>query len=624
MLYVKWLLLEQEGYRCVGRLLGRVELPNLESRAYLFSWPQRLSFFRWDLLLAIAVPIVLAAALFWLCPRWRTWCAALLAMLTITVMALQMHGYWYVGQFQNWDLWRDAVKWGMMHPDDASQYGGVTIALKIAALIVGVVAVALATNWSLRRPRETKFLHRTLIPLFAGLSVVMVMAWTAPMPATAYHRGSAWVCVRSLLGASDIDDTRYAALTKPQILQKWREVSGTPAPEPIPAYFGAAKDYDVLCFILETAPARCLDVAGEMPDTPAMRQLREHSWVGTNHVSSYPYTRWAVFSLMTSWYPIEAYLNSAGVGKALPGLPQTLRSNGYATKAYKPYADDDADEFFQVCQGISEIVHATSALMTGEKPEALNWRQKADLDHRALETLKSDMTRWVRADQRYLALYLPQIGHGPWLDVVQDGVQHSTVDRGKAIIALQDQWLGELVDHLRSLGRLDRTIIVVVGDHGVRTRREDPDFEGGLIAPYSFRVPLLLYVPQVLAKPAVITHMTSHIDLAPSILDLLGSRDGRDWEMGAPLWDGRLAQRKVYFWANALLGADGYFDSHTYGMWQHVADVAYVSPTFSFSAATPVSLVSPDGQGVVNTLTDALAAQDRVTRLGIGQPVAGK
>ena len=52
--------------------------------------------------------------------------------------------------------------------------------------------------------------------------------------------------------------------------------------------------------------------------------------------------------------------------------------------------------------------------------------------------------------------------------------------------------------------------------------------------------------------------MTSHIDIAPSVLDLLGIEDDRGLELGSPMWEPALADRTTFFFARSYLGADGY------------------------------------------------------------------
>ena len=134
--------------------------------------------------------------------------------------------------------------------------------------------------------------------------------------------------------------------------------------------------------------------------------------------------------------------------------------------------------------------------------------------------------------------------------------------RGRALMLLQDSWLKEIVDQVRAAGRLQRTIIALTGDHGVRARAEDPALEPGTISDYTFRVPLLIHAPQTLSHTVVVSEPTSHIDLAPTILGLLGAVEPAGRMQGVPIWQ-RAATNRIYLLAFAYGGADGFVQDGT-------------------------------------------------------------
>ena len=86
-------------------------------------------------------------------------------------------------------------------------------------------------------------------------------------------------------------------------------------------------------------------------------------------------------------------------------------------------------------------------------------------------------------------MFFPEIGHGPWIALANEA---TVLERGRSLMLLQDAWLGEVLDLIQSLGRLDRTVVAVTADHGVRTRTEDPALPAGAISDYMFRVPLIV------------------------------------------------------------------------------------------------------------------------------------
>src|SRR5206468_608326 len=105
------------------------------------------------------------------------------------------------------------------------------------------------------------------------------------------------------------------------------------------------------------------------------------------------------------------------------------------------------------------------------------WRAKLEKDRAALRSMQDDIRQWTGRGQNYLAAYLPQIAHGPWVDVVSDGAEQSILKRGHNLMMLQDKLLGEAIETVRQSGRLDHTLIIVTSDHGIRTSVEDPAFQ---------------------------------------------------------------------------------------------------------------------------------------------------
>jgi arylsulfatase A-like enzyme len=142
------------------------------------------------------------------------------------------------------------------------------------------------------------------------------------------------------------------------------------------------------------------------------------------------------------------------------------------------------------------------------------------------------------------------------------------MERGHALARYQDTWLGELVQELERDGVLENTIIVVTADHGLR---RVPSLQGGLprnlsqgtLDDLAVRVPLLIYAPRVLKQSVKIEFPTSHVDIAPTILDMLGIASGRNLEQGVSVLNPRLRGRRLFL---QVQGADGFFQGGNYYM----------------------------------------------------------
>jgi arylsulfatase A-like enzyme len=333
--------------------------------------------------------------------------------------------------------------------------------------------------------------------------------------------------------------------------------------------FGRARDYDVIFYLYESLPWVC--ASGPAADTalPNLRALTGRGFRADAHYATYPYSRRAYLSIYAAWYPGNAIRGAfEELGRltrdlAAPGVVRAAANAGYETAAFvpeEPVAREE-DELRYAALGFAKHHVPPSAYRRPDAPadsgeSRRSWSRVRDAE--SFDSLKASVERAVAANRRYLYAYHPQLTHGPWPGLQAGSGPGATCKAGLALFHEVDTHLGELMRLLERVGRLDRTIIVALGDHGLRTRREYPPFRPGTLDDVTFHVPLSLWAPGVVDSTVAIPWMTSHIDIAPSVLDLLGISAGRDLEMGSPMWDARLASRTTYFFAREYLGADGY------------------------------------------------------------------
>src|SRR5262249_23036317 len=87
-------------------------------------------------------------------------------------------------------------------------------------------------------------------------------------------------------------------------------------------------------------------------------------------------------------------------------------------------------------------------------------------------------------------------------------------------IAYADAALGRFLDRLRG-SALDRTLVVVASDHGESLGEYGERTHGLFAYEATLRVPLILWAPGAI-RPGVVSTPARLVDLAPTILDLLG------------------------------------------------------------------------------------------------------
>ena len=551
-----------------------------------FSPLEQLSFFRTDLLVGLLLIPLLTLLLAKLLGRWRAVVLAVLSIAAIWFLAIEFQTHKAVGRFLSLQLIIDAIGFWRAEADIAGEYITADAVLKPLACSLAVIVAAWWASGSTRVRENNNVRWRQLLAkagLPAGFVLAGILVGIAWMPwskATAMHRGVTTALIQGFREYRDPKlEAELAALSPQQLHERFRQSTNTPVPLPQPAHFAAANGCDVVLIVLETAPAAVADTLSEK-EMPYLAGLKQRAWVGQQHHSTFPYTSYAMWSILSSWYPSSANSNypEYAPDRDYPGIMRSLKASGYATALYAPdmfthKADGTMYERLGVDKRYYSYEHSAPHIANyGYESEPIEDIKRRD--DMALQEMLRDITTWRQADKRFIAQFAPQLGHAPWPDATASGAR-SVLDRGRSTLIHQDLYIGQVIKHLESLGRLDKTIILVTGDHGIRSRREDPQFRAGMIDSYSYHVPMVLYCPSVLSKRQDIPYITSHIDISPSILDLLGVTVGRSTEQGAPLWDSRIANRTTYFLANSYLDADGFHTNGAYRMWRRGDDLVF-------------------------------------------------
>lgn len=83
-----------------------------------------------------------------------------------------------------------------------------------------------------------------------------------------------------------------------------------------------------------------------------------------------------------------------------------------------------------------------------------------------------------------------------------------------------DKHLGRVLDAIEAAPWADRTVVILTADHGEALGDHGMSWHGSELWESLVRVPLVIYVPGV--KPHRVAARRSHIDLAPTMLELMG------------------------------------------------------------------------------------------------------
>jgi arylsulfatase len=100
------------------------------------------------------------------------------------------------------------------------------------------------------------------------------------------------------------------------------------------------------------------------------------------------------------------------------------------------------------------------------------------------------------------------------------------LDRVKAyyygMISENDKYIGAVLDELKSSGLEDRTLVIFNADHGEMLGDHGLLFKGSYMYDPVVRVPLIMRAPGKFPAGGVVNSLVEEVDVAPSILDVLG------------------------------------------------------------------------------------------------------
>jgi hypothetical protein len=629
--YLKMALLAPQ-WGAVARFLGK-------DPGQPLGWLDRLGFFANDLLLnLLIVPIVATLLVSLACGTWRVAVACGSVAVLSLAYFVELRASTEVGQYISGAMLGDFIGWSSAHPSSASDYLTPASIIKLAALLLVVGGLAIAARAARRlgptrgRRALTGLLAAPVVLIMAGAAILTPIAYAVRLPQSPLNTSAVTLAATALATPEDRAGGGSPWLSLDDALGSLRRLTHTAAFDPSHPLVGAEAGSDLVVLMMETGPAQAFE-RGNRP-WRVLDRLRPHALVSPRHYTAHPYSSDALFAVLSGTYPHGRRVLLQGLGQReinglFSGLPPDVGLRGvYLPSLYQieldehMYGNFGARTFYISDRHPDDPfrrrgeVRADALLrdLGGDRMEPVvrdRLRRLLIGDLQALERLKADIAGAIASGGRYAVMFYPEIGHGPWPRLRDDDPE--VLARGRALMDLQDAWLGELLDVIAAGRRLDRTVIAVTADHGLRTRAEYPPLRVGFLSDVMFRVPLLIHAPRAIAAETVLAAPTSHIDLAPTLLALLGAPEAASRMHGVPVWQ-RTPRDRLYLLASAYGGADGFVEDGRFYMHQALSGAVYASDQFAFADAHQVRAGERLEPFVVQALEQASRGQHALAR----------
>ena len=275
---------------------------------------------------------------------------------------------------------------------------------------------------------------------------------------------------------------------------------------------------NVLLITIDTLRADHLGSYGyAAAQTPTLDGLAARGLRFARATTVAPLTLPAHSSLMTGTFPAYHGVRDNGgfyLGDDHETLATVLRGAGYRTggfvsafvldhrwgigRGFDRYFDDFDLAKYRVDAGLDAVQRPASEVVD-----------------KAIEWLDQDSARPFLA---WVHLYEPHAPYDP-PEPIRVRFPPTRIGAYDGEIATADLQVGRLLDHLAVAGRLDRTLVVVLGDHGESLGEHGEEQHGFFVYDADVHIPLIVAGPGVPAR--VVDDSVRIVDVMPTILELL-------------------------------------------------------------------------------------------------------
>ncbi|SFZ74577.1 LTA synthase family protein [Chitinimonas taiwanensis] len=284
---------------------------------------------------------------------------------------------------------------------------------------------------------------------------------------------------------------------------------------------------NILFVILESTRASATGLQDSLSGrstTPFLDGLAREGWNFTRAYTTVPHTTNALVGIYCGTFPpIGKTVIQDAAGKfPLHCLPTVLNEAGYATAHFQVAPGHFEDRFGLLSEaGFQHRV--TQEYFAGKGHKRYGY---LGLDDRVLI---DPMIEWMRENRKkskpFFASILTVLTHHPYIypgNVQPLSDPMSAKQAYLGAIRYNDETLQLLFAGMEREGLLDDTLVVVTGDHGEAFNEHGQLAHNGAAYEEGMHVPLVMYGPKLIEGVKKRNTLQQHIDLFPTVLDLIG------------------------------------------------------------------------------------------------------
>jgi phosphoglycerol transferase MdoB-like AlkP superfamily enzyme len=315
---------------------------------------------------------------------------------------------------------------------------------------------------------------------------------------------------------------------------------GKPAALELPGYerlrvWAREKKRNVIVVILESTNPKLMGfTGGDIDNTPTFEDLKENSMFWPRYYAHSPSSIFAIYQVLCAQH------TRLGPDSPMPTMTrpridcrsfsEVFTKQGYRAGLFHSgrFSYSDKDRLLGD-RGYS-VLYDAEVMPDGERYKMGSWGIQE-------EATLNAMMQWIRNDPKkpFFITYIPVYPHHPYK--VPDGKWRRFKGEGKKgdyvnAVFYFDQMVAEMVDGLRDLGVHEETLVVFLGDHGEGFGEHPGSIaHGARLYEETARTFALWYAPGALLQGHTDGRPVSHVDIGPTLLDILGMPAPDTWPM---------------------------------------------------------------------------------------------
>jgi arylsulfatase A-like enzyme len=321
-----------------------------------------------------------------------------------------------------------------------------------------------------------------------------------------------------------VDPSTKLFLKKPRIFGVKKE----PSPGLEKSEFTLPEPLNILIYLVDALRPDHLPFFGYEKNTaPHMTEFSRDCVLFKNAYAQASWTRPSVGALFTGMYPFQhqAITLESGLAAEFRTLAELMKGRGFHTIGISSNAG--IKEFFNFNQGFDYFKYHSN--LDGGLAERLNTYAFAQLEARPSPFFMYIHTMEPHRPYKIKEEFYPASTGDPHIVVIEKrGEERYSVDLNHTLrmydasITQNDKAFGDLMAELKNLGVYDKTLIILMSDHGEEFYEHEGMAHGQTLYQEQVKHLFIVKLPSQLNAGIVIEDNVQEIDIFPTLLDFAG------------------------------------------------------------------------------------------------------